>query len=66
VGKIVLDPETFKVLATGATHEAEWVWVVQVRNGRIDRITHIQDLSGISEHVAQAAERARSTASTAG
>lgn len=50
---------------TGAAHNAEWVWVVRVREGRIDRITHIHDLSGIVDHVAEAGNRARSAAGSA-
>jgi ethanolamine utilization protein EutQ len=54
--------ETFRVKATGATHEADWAWVFDVEDGRITRILAIMDLSGVADEVAEALDKARSQA----
>jgi ketosteroid isomerase-like protein len=46
--------ETFRVKRTGATHQADWAWVYEFRDGRISRIVGIEDLSGIAEVVGEA------------
>jgi ketosteroid isomerase-like protein len=56
---VQLGGETFRVKATGATHEADWVWVFDVEEGRITRILAIQDLSGIADEVAEALDKAQ-------
>ena len=53
--------ETFRVKATGATHEADWAWVFDVEDGRITHIRAIMDLSGVSDEVAEALDKALST-----
>lgn len=45
--------ETFRVKRTGATHQADWAWVFEFRDGRIVRIRGIEDLSGIADVVAE-------------
>ena len=55
--------ETFRVKATGATHEADWAWVFDVDDGRITRILAIMDLSGVADEVAEALDKAQREAS---
>jgi ethanolamine utilization protein EutQ len=57
---VMLNDETFRVKATGVTHRAEWAWVIDVHDGLITRIVHIQDLSGVAEPVAEAISKAQS------
>ncbi len=57
---VIVGSETFKVKKTGATHHSEWAWVVHMHDGLITRIVHIQDLSGITDLVAEAARNAQS------
>ena len=54
--------ETFRVKGTGRTHQADWAWVYEFREGRIARIHGIQDLSGIEDVVAEAATAAQAAA----
>jgi ethanolamine utilization protein EutQ len=51
--------ETFRVKATGKTHEADWAWLYDVEDGRITRIVGIQDLSGIADEEAEAMAKAQ-------
>ena len=51
--------ETFRVKRTGRTHQADWAWVYEFREGRIARILGIQDLSGIEDVVTEAAAAAQ-------
>ena len=55
--------ETFRVKATGATHEADWAWVFDVEDGRITRILAIMDLSGVADEVVEALDKAQREAS---
>lgn len=55
--------ETFTVKATGATHQAPWVWLLDLRDGLVHHITSIQDLSGIAPEIRTAIAKA-TTAST--
>jgi hypothetical protein len=57
---VMLNEETFRVKANGVTHRAEWAWVIDVHDGLITRIVHIQDLSGVAEPVAEAISMAQS------
>lgn len=54
--------ETFRVKRTGTTHEANWAWVFEFREGRIARILGIEDLSAIADVVAEAAAAAQAAA----
>lgn len=54
---VILGDETITVRRTGATHQSEWAWVVDVHDGSITRILDIQDLSGVAEQVRQALPR---------
>jgi ketosteroid isomerase-like protein len=54
-----LGSETFRVKGTGRTHQADWAWVYEFRQGRIARIVVIQDLSGIEDVVVEAAAAAK-------
>ena len=56
---VVLGDETFRVKSNGATHEGEWAWVYDVHDNLITRIAAIQDLSGITEPIAEIVARAR-------
>jgi ethanolamine utilization protein EutQ len=56
---VQLGSETFRVKRTGRTHQADWTWVYEFRQGRIARILVIQDLSGIEDVVAEAAAAAQ-------
>jgi ethanolamine utilization protein EutQ len=51
--------ETFRVKATGKTHEADWAWVYEVEDGRITWILGIEDLSGVADEEAEALTRAQ-------
>jgi ketosteroid isomerase-like protein len=51
---VILGDETITVKRTGATHQAEWAWVVDVHDGLISRILDIQDLSGVADEVRKA------------
>lgn len=57
---VILGAETFRVKESGATHHADWAWVVDLRGGLITRILSIQDLSGVAGAVAEAMATARS------
>jgi ethanolamine utilization protein EutQ len=59
---VILGDESFKVKDTGATHRAEWAWVVDVHDGLITRILHHQDLAGIAGPVREALTKAQSNA----
>jgi ketosteroid isomerase-like protein len=48
---VIVGDESFRVKATGVTHRAEWVWVVDVRDGLITRILEIQDLAHLAEPI---------------
>lgn len=53
--KVVLaSRETFTIKATGQTHHAEWTWIIDMDAGRISRILHIQDLTGVADLVTEA------------
>jgi ketosteroid isomerase-like protein len=54
--------ETFRVKETGVTHQAEWAWVFDFRDGQIIRIVVIQDLSGISGEIEKAGSKAQALA----
>ena len=56
---VQLGGETFRVKATGATHEADWAWVFDVEDGRITQILAIMDLSGVAAEVAEALDKAQ-------
>jgi ketosteroid isomerase-like protein len=56
---VQLGGETFRVKATGATHEADWAWVCDVEDGRITQILAIMDLSGVADEVAEALDKAQ-------
>jgi ketosteroid isomerase-like protein len=51
--------ETFRVKATGATHQSDWAWVFDVEDGRITGILAIQDLAGVADEVAEALNKAQ-------
>jgi hypothetical protein len=57
---VMLNEETFRVKASGVTHRTEWAWVIDVHDGLITRIVHIQDLSRVAEPVAEALSKVRS------
>jgi ethanolamine utilization protein EutQ len=57
---VILGDESFKVKDTGATHRAEWAWVVDVHEGQITRILHHQDLAGVAGLVREALTKAQS------
>jgi ethanolamine utilization protein EutQ len=57
---VMLNEETFTVKASGVTHRAAWAWVIDVHDGLITRIVHIQDLSGVAEQVAEVLSKVRS------
>jgi ethanolamine utilization protein EutQ len=58
---VMVGVETFKIKETGVTHRAEWVWVVDVRDGLITRIVEIQDLSeGVAEPIRAIVSKAQS------
>jgi ethanolamine utilization protein EutQ len=59
---VILGDETFKVKDTGATHRAEWAWVIDVYDGLITRILHLQDLSPIDGPVRAALVEAQTSA----
>jgi ethanolamine utilization protein EutQ len=59
---VILGDESFKVKDTGATHRAEWAWVVDVHDGLITRILHHQDLAGVAGPVREALKKAQSNA----
>jgi ethanolamine utilization protein EutQ len=46
--------ETFTVKETRASHRAEWVWLMDMHKGLVTRITAIQDVSPIADHIAGA------------
>jgi hypothetical protein len=55
---VIVGDETFEVKATGVTHRAHWVWVVDVRDGLITRIAEIQHLSkGVAEPIRESSRR---------
>ena len=56
---VQLGGETFRVKATGATHEADWAWVFDVEDGHITQILAIMDLSGVAAEVAEALDKAQ-------
>jgi ethanolamine utilization protein EutQ len=56
---VQIGAETFRVKATGATHETDWAWVFDVEGGRITRILAIMDLSGVANEVAEALDKAQ-------
>jgi ketosteroid isomerase-like protein len=56
---VQLGGEIFTVKATGDTHESDWAWVFDVKNGRITRILAIQDLAGVADEVAEALAKAQ-------
>jgi ethanolamine utilization protein EutQ len=60
---VQLGRETFRVKATGKTHEADWAWVYDFEDRRITRILGIQDLSGIADEEAEALAKAQEEAS---
>lgn len=51
---VIVGDETFKVKDTGETHQADWVWVIDMQDGLITRIDHVQDLTGVAEPVREA------------
>ena len=59
---VILGDESFKVKDTGATHSAEWAWILDVHDGLITRILHHQDLTGIADLVREALAKAQSSA----
>ena len=59
---VVLGDEIFRVKETGATHQAEWTWVYDVRDGRIDRVVAIEHLGGVADLVAEALSKAKEEA----
>jgi ethanolamine utilization protein EutQ len=63
---VILGDETFRVKESGASHRAEWAWVVDVRDGRIVRIAAIQDLSGIADVIRDAVARSQPVEQPAG
>jgi len=48
---VILGDESFTVKGTGAMHRAEWAWIIDMRDDRIERILSIQDLSPIADVV---------------
>jgi ethanolamine utilization protein EutQ len=54
--------ETFTVKETGVTHRSAWAWVFDVHDGAITRILAIQDLSGITDEIADAVSKAQRAA----
>jgi ethanolamine utilization protein EutQ len=56
---VQLGGETFRVKATGATHEADWAWVFDVEDGRVAQILAIMDLSGVADEVVEALDKAQ-------
>jgi ketosteroid isomerase-like protein len=56
---VILGEELFTVHDSGVTARAEWAWVHDLRDGRITRITAIQDLSAVAEAVSKALASAR-------
>lgn len=61
---VILGAETFKVKGTAITHRADWAWVVDMQDGLIKRIVHIQDLSGIADFVLEALTKATQAGET--
>jgi ketosteroid isomerase-like protein len=59
---VILGAEVFLVRETRLSHQADWAWVVDMRDGRVERITHIQDLSGIADVVRGALSKAAAAA----
>lgn len=55
---VITGGETFTIKATGATHEAEWVWLLDFEDGLTTRITAVQDLSAIADVIAAAVAKA--------
>lgn len=45
---VIIGNETFKAKNTGVTHRAGWAWVIDMQEGLITGINHIEDLSGIA------------------
>jgi ketosteroid isomerase-like protein len=57
---VIVGDEAFRVKATGVTHRAEWVWLVDVRDGLITRIVEIQDLGDVAEPIRAIVSKAQS------
>jgi ketosteroid isomerase-like protein len=57
--------EIFTVRETGEKHEFDWAWVFDVEDRRITRILAIQDLSGVTDEIAQALAQAQRDAEAA-
>jgi ethanolamine utilization protein EutQ len=57
---VIVGDESFKIKESGMTHRAEWAWLVDVHDGLITRILHIQDLSGVAETIEEAMSKAES------
>lgn len=55
---VMLGYETVTVKETGATHEGEYAFVFDLRDGVITRAVNIQDLSGFAEYAAEAVAKA--------
>jgi ethanolamine utilization protein EutQ len=60
---VILGSEIFTIKESGATHRAEWAWVLDVADGVITRILGIEDLAGVADFVRQALAKARSQSS---
>lgn len=56
--------ETLTVKETGVTHEGEWVFVYDLRDGLITRLVNIQDLSGVAHHAKEALAKAQAGPAT--
>jgi ketosteroid isomerase-like protein len=55
----VLGEEDLRVKATGAATRGPWVWVHNLRGGRVTRILVFQDLSAVADTVRQALARSQ-------
>lgn len=51
---VIAGSEKFTIKATGQTHRAEWTWLIDMNGGRISRIQHVQDLTGVADLVKDA------------
>ncbi|MGH3342402.1 MAG: nuclear transport factor 2 family protein [Carbonactinosporaceae bacterium] len=56
---VMASRERFTVKATGQTHHAEWTWIIDMDGGRISRILHVQDLTGVAHLVKEALDEAQ-------
>lgn len=61
---VQIGQEDFTVKATGKTMRRDYVWVFDVKDGKITHILSIEDLSGLETPVRQAMEYAKTATPT--